>query len=107
MFFNNNKLEGIDADEFAIHIKNHEATLIDVRTPEEYRLGHISGSRNLDFQESFSSAISNLDPHNTYYLYCRSGGRSSAAGSLMKNKGFTHVFHLNGGISAWNGPIEQ
>jgi rhodanese-related sulfurtransferase len=34
-------------------------------------------------------------------LFCRSGGRSGEAASLLKEMGFKQVYDLNGGYNAW------
>ena len=75
------------------------AVLLDVRTPEEFSIGHIQSAINIDFQnQSFLSDIKNLDNTKTYFVYCRSGNRSGKAVSLMKEHGFTNIYELQGGI---------
>jgi rhodanese-related sulfurtransferase len=34
-------------------------------------------------------------------VYCRSGGRSASAADVLKEKGFTKVYNLDGGITSW------
>lgn len=77
-------------------------TLIDVRTPEEFAGGHLSGARNIDIEgPNFASEIDSLDQDATYALYCRSDNRSGAALQQMTGAGFGHVYDLRGGIVAW------
>ena len=45
--------------------------------------------------------------NNEYYIYCKSGGRSSAACKIMSQMGFNNVYNLMGGISEWNGVISS
>ncbi|TIC82888.1 rhodanese-like domain-containing protein [Nocardioides sp. GY 10127] len=72
------------------------ATVVDVRTPEEYAAGHVEGAVNIDVSAStFSDAIAALDPEAAYVVYCRSGSRAAAAQEAMEAAGFTDV--LNGG----------
>lgn len=79
------------------------AVLIDVRTPEEFSGGHIEGAINLDVgSTSFVSNIYSLDKSKTYFVYCRSGSRSAAAASMMRNEGLNNVFELQGGINSLN-----
>ncbi len=76
-----------------------DALLLDVRTPEEFSVGHIQSAINIDFQnQSFISEIKKLDNSKTYFVYCRSGNRSGKAISLMKEHGFTNIYELQGGI---------
>ncbi|MFA7325532.1 MAG: thioredoxin [Candidatus Kapaibacterium sp.] len=96
--------ERLDAKSF--HGKLSEtpnAQLVDVRTPEEYNSGHIESSLNLNVYDSnFDKEISKLDKSKPVFLYCRSGGRSSSAASKLVDMGFTEIYDLQGGITAWN-----
>jgi rhodanese-related sulfurtransferase len=77
-------------------------TLIDVRTPGEWKQGRISGARHMDVSAAdFDKKVGDLPREGRYLLYCQSGGRSGMALSRMKAKGFTDVNHLGGGISTW------
>jgi rhodanese-related sulfurtransferase len=85
--------------------------VLDIRTPEEYSEGHLAGSSNLDFYEpDFADSLDALDKELPYFVYCRSGNRSSTAIETMKELGFTEVYELDGGIVKWAEaglPIEQ
>ena len=75
--------------------------LIDVRTPSEYASGTIPGAKNIDFMSpDFQTNMQKLDPENTYFLFCRSGTRSSGAASLLEKQGVKY-FNLLEGISSW------
>jgi len=76
--------------------------VIDVRTPEEYVTGHIVGSMLIDVNAlDFKDRIGQLDRTVPYYVYCRSGARSSVAVDVMKTAGFEKVYGLEGGINSW------
>ena len=78
------------------------SVLIDVRTIEEYNGGHIESAKNIDFNSSnFESEITKIDREKTVFVYCLSGGRSSAAASFLEKKGFKNVIELVGGMMAW------
>ena len=50
--------------------------VIDIRTPEEYKEGHIKGARLIDYlADDFSSKLSKFDREQAYLIHCRSGGR--------------------------------
>ena len=77
--------------------------LIDVRTQKEFSQGAIEGSKNIDFYgDDFLQRMTNeLDKNKTVFVYCKSGGRSGkTCGKLSKN-GFTKVYDLKGGYTAW------
>jgi rhodanese-related sulfurtransferase len=76
--------------------------LLDVRTPREYREGHIAGAVLIDYTApSFQEELARLDRGKTYLVYCRTGNRSGKAASLMKELQFKKVRHLAGGITKW------
>lgn len=75
--------------------------LIDVRTPEEYNAGHLDAAFLLPVQhlkEGIASVAPDLDE--PVYLYCRSGNRSEIARRLLLEKGYRHVYNLNGMTAA-------
>jgi rhodanese-related sulfurtransferase len=78
---------------------SHGAILLDVRTPMEHEAGTIPGSKNIAVQE-LAQRLGELDPNQSYVVYCRSGGRSAAAAALLKQHGFVNVVDL-GGIGNW------
>lgn len=84
------------------NIGNVDFVLLDVRTEAEFKAGHLGGAVNLDIQlAGFADAIQKLDKEKNYLVYCRSGGRSARAMNMMKDKGFSSVYNLQGGITKW------
>lgn len=71
--------------------------LIDVRTPEEYELGHITGAI-LHSVENIDTFDKNKDK--TYYVYCKSGNRSAKASEYLAKQGYD-VVNLDGGYTAY------
>ena len=81
------------------------AILLDVRTPQEYREGHIPGSQNIPLQ-AIDKAASVVENKNTpLYVYCHSGGRSRQAVQLLGQMGYRNVTNI-GGIAAYRGKVE-
>lgn len=73
------------------------AQVVDVRTPEEYDAGHLSGAVNVDVQAAdFHERLNGLDKSASYVLYCRSGSRAGAAADMMLDMGFTDVVNAGG-----------
>lgn len=89
--------------------KKKNTVVLDVRTTDEYKAGHIPHATQIDVlkKEEFKAQISSLDKNKTYLVYCRSGKRSIDAMSIMKEMGFTKLYDLNGGYSNWTGAKEQ
>ncbi len=76
--------------------------IIDIRTSDEFTEGHLKGARQIDFlEEGFIEKVSKLDRNRPYLIHCRSGGRSSRSLALWKKMKFKKVYHLDGGILAW------
>ena len=81
------------------------AILLDVRTPQEYREGHIPGSQNIPLQtiDKVGAVAENKDT--PLYVYCHSGGRSRQAVQRLVQMGYRNVNNI-GGIAAYRGKAE-
>lgn len=80
-----------------------DVQLLDVRTPKEYRAGHIEGAELINFFDSdFVERVeANFDKSQPLLLYCRSGNRSAKATAKLKAAGFSEIYDLKGGYRAW------
>ena len=87
---------------------NSEAVILDVRTEEEVEEKAIPNSIHLDFYQGqdFLSELEKLDKNKSYYVYCKSGGRSGQTCMIMQQLGFEKTYNLIGGITAWEGPVK-
>lgn len=82
------------------------AVLLDVRTPDEYRQGHILGSKNVPLH-SISKVAGMINNKSTpIFVHCLSGARSRQAAAVLKQMGYTNVKNI-GGISAYAGKVER
>ncbi len=82
-----------------------QAILLDVRTPEEYRGGHIPGSKNLPLQQIEKIESIAEKKETPLFVYCQSGARSRQAVSLLQNMGYVNVNNI-GGMAAYRGKAE-
>ena len=81
-------------------IKN--GILVDVRTPEEFKKGHLENSINIDwFATDFAKKFEGIEKDKIIYVYCKKGGRSSKAQEKLLALGFKNVVDLEGGYDAW------
>ncbi len=71
-----------------------DAYLVDVRTPEEFSSGHVSGSVNIPLN-NISKKLNSLKNKKHIVVFCRSGNRSSQAKYILEQNGFKNV--INGG----------
>ena len=82
-------------------VSEKKATLIDVRTEEEFAAKHIDGAINIPVDDLEKRLPELKDKKTTeIVVYCQSGGRSAKAAALLKDKGFTKVNDL-GGMKNW------
>lgn len=89
-------------------VAQKQVQFIDIRTPKEYKAGHIKGARNIDFLgEDFLKEFSKLDKDQPVYIYCRSGNRSAKASEKLKAEGFEKIVDLKGGYKAWTGMQQE
>jgi rhodanese-related sulfurtransferase len=81
--------------------------ILDVRSSEEFEAGFIPEAKQLDIRnpETFIQGLKSLEKSASYYVYCRSGARSSQACQVMSQMGFETTFNLLGGILDWKGEI--
>lgn len=85
--------------------EDENAVILDVRTPQEYEEGHLPNAVNIDIYrgQGFLDEIRKLNTSKNYYVYCKSGGRSAQACSVMKQLGFENTYNLLGGYARWKG----
>ena len=86
MFHLFTKIDSISTSELEQKLKE-KSQLLDVRTPSEYRRGHIKGAKNVPLN-----------------VICHSGVRSKMAAKKLKKKGYD-VVNVQGGMSAWTGKV--
>ena len=82
-----------------------ESIIIDVRTKDELEEGLIPDAIHMDIYkgQEFISGLEKLDKTLSYYVYCRSGGRSGQACMIMNSIGFEKAYNLMGGFMEWQG----
>ncbi|HFC8841758.1 MAG: rhodanese-like domain-containing protein [Neisseria sp.] len=70
---------------------------IDVRTPEEFKEGHLKDAVNIPVDQ-IGARIGSVSPDKSapVNLYCRSGRRSEAALQELKKMGYTNVTNHGG-----------
>ena len=77
-----------------------EVLVLDVREQFEYNEGHIPGVKLIPMNE-VSSRLSEIPRDKTVVVTCRTGNRSSQVANLLREKGYTRVINMDGGIVAW------
>lgn len=98
------KIAILDANSYKEAIAGKKVQLVDVRTANEYRNGHIKNALNVDFFNGagFKKSFEKMNKEKPVYLYCRSGARSQKAARRLIEMGFSQIYDLKGGYSRWS-----
>ncbi len=93
-------LPSLNALELSEKLKDSkQAVVIDVRQPEEYREGHIAGSKLIPLGE-LNKRMNELPKNKEIICVCASGSRSQSATKFLVDAGFD-AFNMNGGMYMW------
>ncbi len=103
--FVGNRVRGVkDADcAAALQLINHkDAVVVDVREPDEFKSGHLLNAKYIPLGK-LSDRVGELERYRDkpIVVVCRSGNRSATACALLSRQGFTQVYNLAGGVTAW------
>lgn len=99
---NNTTDDNLDVQAFVEKMAStKDFNLVDVRTPGEFKKGHIENAQNIDLNaRDFDSQASKLEKDKPVFLYCLTDSRSKIAADKLRKEGY-EVYMLNGGILKW------
>ena len=84
-------------------VNQRNAQVVDIRTADEYKTGHIAQSKHLSLADmDYGIKKLKLDSNKPVILVCLSGSRANTAVGKLKKMGFLEVACMEGGISSWN-----
>lgn len=78
------------------------ATIIDVRTDEEWAEAHIPGAIHHELSRIVKGDFPRVEKNRKIYTYCAAGGRAARAAEILREHGWTDVTNM-GGLSDWEG----
>ena len=83
---------------------NKKMLVIDIRTPEMYKKGHIKGAVNIEFSKLPDYFVKGIKPFqfDKIVLVCQHGQKSGYATSLLRLMGYGNVYSMRWGMAAWN-----
>ena len=83
-----NGQQSLKPSEFNAAIQKEGVQVLDVRTADEYKSGHIKNALQANWinRTEFNDRTSSLDKSKTIYIYCLSGGRSGAAAEVLRTQ---------------------
>ncbi|MBL8815525.1 MAG: MBL fold metallo-hydrolase [Planctomyces sp.] len=94
--------------DLALAIESGATTLIDVRSTDEWKQGHIRQAEHY-FLGRLPEQLNRLNRDQPLIVHCQSGARSAIAVSLLQAAGFTRLVNMTGGFLAWTAtglPVE-
>ncbi len=118
VYFKNNKLDKDEIKEANIQYvsmdeivkimnENKDYIILDVRTIEEFNLGHIPNALCIPNEIIDENIIEKLpNKEQLILIYCRSGNRSKQAAEKLNKLGYKNLIEF-GGINDWKGEIEK
>lgn len=105
------KLAPMSQEALLEHQAKHPQHLLvlDVRSPEEFKEGHVPGAVNIPYDQ-MASRLGDVPKDKDLVLYCRSGRRVGIAAEVLAANGYTRLSHLEGDMPAWvekGRPVEK
>lgn len=94
-------ITNVSAAEAEAVISKGGVQFIDVRSAAEYKEGHAKAALNKPL-ETLANSLDGLKKDEPVYVICRTGSRSTMASELLKEKGFTKIYNINGGTAEWD-----
>lgn len=106
-------IQNVTVEEANKMVEKEDVFILDVRAPSEFNSSHIegatlipvknSGGSNLSPDQLLEARINEVPKNKKILVYCRSGSRSASASQILVNAGYSQVYNMEGGISAWIG----
>jgi len=91
----------IPVKQFKKMVDSSKYVIIDIRTPREYRAGHIKGAINIDFYKKDFYDKMAAYKNKPFLFYCRSGNRTGQARKKFNRMKFKEGYELAHGINTW------
>ncbi len=80
--------------------------ILDLRAPDRFARGHLRGAVNVPYNAFQEEALQVLDPDRTVMVVDPGGARAAEMATWLRARGF-RAGYLEGGMSAWIGPLER
>jgi phage shock protein E len=94
--------KNVSVDEAQKLIQEGKVLVLDVRTPEEFKSGHIKGALNINFNGGdFAAQVKKLNTDKPILVHCQGGGRSGRSLPVLEPLGFPQIYHLHEGFGQW------
>ncbi|HIP75966.1 MAG TPA: rhodanese-like domain-containing protein [Psychromonas hadalis] len=97
------KIKNIDAQEAVILMNKQDALVVDIRTAEDFKKGHIIDAKNIPVSQIYKGSFSAIEnsKNKPIIVVCDTGTRSSGAANKLFKAGFEDVYNLASGMGGW------
>lgn len=95
-----NEIKQVSVEQAKNAVDAKDVQFIDVRTVEEYAGGHAPKAVNLPL-DALENELSKLDKTKPVYVICQTGRRSQKGSEILHKAGFSSIYNVQGGTSAW------
>lgn len=97
------KIKNVNHQELTIMVNRRDAKVVDVRSSDEFRKGHIVDALNVTLADIKNNQTSALEKFKAspIILVCSTGMTSSQAAQLLSKQGFEKLYNLKGGMGEW------
>ena len=90
------KIKSISAEKFVSKISASKKNIYDVRSMEEFKIGHFPGAKNTPLK-NIDKHIPELKKNSPFYIYCKAGYRSVVASSFINRVNDLELINVKGG----------
>ena len=99
------KVKSVSRGEATLLINREDAIVVDIRSRDDYRKGHISGALNISAADIKKDNIAELGKHKSQpvIVVCATGTTAPESAAQLHAAGFERVCVLKEGISGWDG----
>ena len=96
----------------AVHLINRErAVVVDVREPDEFAAGHVTGAKNVPLEQLEAKLTATVKNKSVpLLLFCATGSRAQRAVAMARKLGYEQAQAVAGGLKSWkaaNLPVEK
>jgi len=93
-------IKRISVSEAAQLIDDEAALIVDIRDPNAFNQGHISGAVRID-NDNIQTFLQHADKSKPLVVYCYHGNSSLPAAEVFNQQGFERSYSMDGGMSEW------
>lgn len=96
-------VKAIDNHTATLLINRENATVLDIRSQDEYSKGHLAGAQHLALSQIQTNNFGPVEKHKDapIIVVCESGMTAGSAARQLYKAGFKQVYTLSGGMAQW------